>query len=554
MYQRDLRSVSMAAVTSVMKSTPPNRRRRVRHKIQTPAYATFTGDSRGAMLDLHQILNISEEGVSIQCDAALELGRRINLCLDLAECPDHIYTTGQVVWSSATGRSGLRFAELPPFSLFRLREWLFFNAMTAVATANDMGVTMPYRPELAPPRPSYSDTLAAVTAVQREVEALGPDLSAALRLIAARAQTLIHASAIAIALVDSDPQFMICRANAGADAPPVGAKLQVGSGFSGECVHSGRLSRCDDTETDSRVDPEGCRALGIRSMLAVPLRAADKTIGIVEAFSGKPNTFSENDEKILQRLSETVYAAVNRAARAESLPALPPAPAPNTARFSPTPGSVLFASAPVRDKEMKANDSGGFSGISLPRSHLILLIATAAVIALVLGYHSAPLIQAKLQERGHTQLQTVLASSQPPKSANAAGPSVDTATLDQLRQMADNGDPAAQNALGLRYATGDGVRPDDHQALNWFTKAAEQGYIPAQSKLGSVYYRGRDIPQNFSQAYFWMVLARASGDDTSKTLAPLVASHLTRDQIASIESDAGRWLQEHTNAKPVAAR
>src|SRR5262249_7276795 len=183
----------------------------------------------------------------------------------------------------------------------------------------------------------------------------------------------------------------------------------------------------------------------------------------------------------------------------------------------------------------------------LPRLHLILLISAAAVIALVLGYQSAPLIQSKFMQRAESHLPTVLASTQPPKP----GPSVETATLQELRRMADNGDPAAQNALGLRYAIGEGVKADDHEAVAWFTRAAEQATVPAQSKLGSVYFRGRDIPQNFYQAYFWMALARANGDATSRVQAPLVAAHLTREQIASIELDADQWLQRHhSSTKP----
>jgi Sel1 repeat-containing protein len=181
---------------------------------------------------------------------------------------------------------------------------------------------------------------------------------------------------------------------------------------------------------------------------------------------------------------------------------------------------------------------------------------------MVLGYFSAPLIQSKLSEHGRGQLQTVLASSQAPKPVDrsAGGPAVDsaiveTATLNQLRRMALQGDPTAENALGLRYATGDGVTPNEREAVRWFTKAAEQGNTAAQSKLGSVYFRGRDIPQNFNQAYFWMALARANGDENSKVLAPLVAAHLTRDQVTAIELDASRWLQQHgPRAKPAAGR
>lgn len=541
----------MASVTAALQPALPNRRRRVRHKVQTPAYASFTDESKGAMLDLHEIVDISEDGVAIQCHSPLEVKSRINLCLDLADCADHIYTTGQVIWSNSAGRAGLRFSELPPVSLFRLREWLFLNVMAGVANAEseNIGAAVP-RNDLAHPRPDYTDRLAAVSAVQRQAEALGSDLAAALKLIAERAQTLVHASGAAIALSDSEPDFMVCRASSGPDAPPVGARLQVGTGFSGECVKTGRLLRCDDSEADERVDRQSCRALGIRSILAVPVRVGDRSVGLLEAFSPQPGAFSEADNKVMQRLAETVLASVNRAARAENLPTLTPPPQPS---FTPPAGSVLFASSSVEEKKTTPSDATTSGGISLPRSHLLILVAAAIMIFFSLGYTLAPWIQSKLQERGHARLQTVLASSQPPKAENA--PTVETATFDQLVQMAQKGDPAAQNALGLRYATGDGVKLDEVEAVRWFTKAAEQGNVAAQSKLGSIYYSGRGVPQDSSRAYFWMVVARLSGDDASKTLSPFVRARLTRAQVTSIELDADRWLDQHrVFAKPAAGR
>jgi hypothetical protein len=62
----------MAAKTSVLQQVSSNRRRRVRHKIQTPAYATFTAESKSAMLDLHEIVNIIEDGDASQCHSHAE--------------------------------------------------------------------------------------------------------------------------------------------------------------------------------------------------------------------------------------------------------------------------------------------------------------------------------------------------------------------------------------------------------------------------------------------------------------------------------------------------
>jgi GAF domain/PilZ domain/Sel1 repeat len=554
----------MAVMTPVVQSPPLNRRRRVRHKIQTPAYASFPNDSSGkAMLNLHEIVDISEDGISLQCHSPLEPDRKIDLCLDLAGSSEQIYTTGLVIWSNASGRTGLRFSDLPPASLFRLRDWLFLNAMAGVANADEAAVARSSAALQVPLRPSYTDTLAAVTAVQREVEALAADLPAALNLIAARAQTLLRASGAALALADSEPGYMMCVASAGHAAPPVGTRLQVGSGFSGDCVRSGRLLRCDNAEFDPRVDQDICRVLGIRSILACPIRAREKSIGLLEAFSPELEFFTETHTTVLQRLAETVLAAVNRSARARDLPL--PGSITNTAVMS-QPGGVLFA-APAAEVEDSApamaedTEHEGDSGVSLPRSLSVLLIlagaVSAAVAALALGYGMAPWIQAKLRQRDRMRVETVLASSQPPKTDNAAstpGPVLEGATIPQLQQMAASGNAAAENELGLRYFEGDRaehIARDEREAFRWFSKAAEDGNMAAQSKLGFLYKTGTGVPRDLYKAYFWSVLARSYGDEGNKQLAADLATHMTRSQAARIEQEADLWLHYHlAGAKP----
>ncbi len=493
--------------------------------------------------------------MAIQCHYPLDSKKKVKLWLDLADCSEHIHTTGMVVWSNDNGRTGLRFEDLAPDSLARLREWLFVNVMAGVANG-ETDLSAPPISQTSPPKPSYTDTLSAVTAVQRQVESLGSNVDAVLQLVAERANTFLRASGAAIALAEDDPGFMVCKASAGQDAPPVGARLQVGAGFSGECVKTGTVLRCDDAETDKRVDQETCRALGIRSILAVPVRRDNKSVGLIETFASAPHAFTESDGRILQKFAESVVIALNSPKKDK-----PPQP------YTPA-GSVLFASADT-PKETKAEEKNEKSeasdksseGISLPKSHLIILGCAAATIALVLGVLSAPAIQAdilpwvrgKVHNKANAQLPTVLASNQAPKPDL---PTVETASIDQLRQMANNGDPSAANALGLRYATGEGVALSESDAVRWFTKAAEQGNVAAQSKLGSIYFSGRGVPQDATRAYFWMVVARLSGDEASKTLSPFVRARLTRAQVTSIELEADRWLQQHRtpNEKPAAGQ
>lgn len=561
----------MSAIAQASRSSFLNRRRRVRQRVHAPAYATFSGVSRSEMLDLYEVLDISEVGVAVQCASPMPVDQQVELCLDLAEASGQISSTARVVWSDPTGRVGLALPPLTNSSLHRMREWLFLNAMAGAANAASV---LPSS-EHAVLRPNYTDTLTAASAVQREAESLGSDLEAVLTLVAARSQSLLHASGAAIALTAKDPSVlisgtmisetmisgtMICRASAGPSAPPVGAALQVGSGFSGECVRTGKMSRCDDAETDERVDRQSCRALGIRSLLAAPIRLGEKTIGLLEVFSAQPAAFSENDSAVLQRFAETILTAVNRAARVhDSSPPPPPAPKP----FVPVPGSVLFAHDPDRtaekasEKTEKKNlsadqhqDQDKVGGIRLPLKHLYLLIATAATVCLVLGLISAPSIQPwieeKLQAHDRGAEHTVLASSQPPQPATIpAAPAIETATLAQLKDLAAKEDPAAENALGLRYASGDGVLQDDAEAARWFTKAAENGNVKAQTALATRYWAGRGVPPSLTQAYFWTVLARAAGDKNSKTFAEFLASHMTRAQAAAIEQQANIWYQQH---------
>ena len=71
--------------------------------------------------------------------------------------------------------------------------------------------------------------------------------------------------------------------------------------------------------------------------------------------------------------------------------------------------------------------------------------------------------------------------------------------LPSLRQAAERGDPNAQFELGVRYAEGKGVAPDDKEAARWILKAAEQGHLEAQFNLGLMYADGNGVPLDESK-------------------------------------------------------
>ncbi len=133
-------------------------------------------------------------------------------------------------------------------------------------------------------------------------------LDEVLQLVAERALAITGADGVAVALAEDNA--IVCRASAGSIAPDKGIRLDPNSGFSGECLVSGRIVRCDDAETDSRVNLAVCRRLGVRSMLAVPLSAKQSVVGLIEAFSNEPYGFNDSDVRSLGLLAELILSAM----------------------------------------------------------------------------------------------------------------------------------------------------------------------------------------------------------------------------------------------------
>src|SRR5216683_5184442 len=118
---------------------PRERRRARRHKVFTPAYANLSGSSQGAILELSEILNISESGMCIQASSQMKVNRLLPLGIDLSETGVQIRTVGHVVWSEPSGRTGIRFPEMAQASLGQLQEWLVANSQAGSGASVEGG-------------------------------------------------------------------------------------------------------------------------------------------------------------------------------------------------------------------------------------------------------------------------------------------------------------------------------------------------------------------------------------------------------------------------------
>ncbi|WP_199508482.1 MULTISPECIES: tetratricopeptide repeat protein [unclassified Psychrobacter] len=92
----------------------------------------------------------------------------------------------------------------------------------------------------------------------------------------------------------------------------------------------------------------------------------------------------------------------------------------------------------------------------------------------------------------------------------------------ELSARAASGNDHAQFYLAKRLQKGQGVAKNTQEAIQWYTRAAEQGVAPAQLNLAIMYLRGEGVQPNLQKARGWLEKAAMRGDNrASYTLALL---------------------------------
>lgn len=156
-----------------------------------------------------------------------------------------------------------------------------------------------------------AERLSAVVKVQQEILTSITDLEQVLQLIVKRSAELTGGTGSVIELVDGDE--LVYRAASGTAAKHVGLYLPIEGSLSGKVVRDQLILRCDDAETDDRVDREACRMIGLRSMVIAPLIQGKETIGVLKTLSDQPSAFNDLDAYITQLLAGMASAALLQA-------------------------------------------------------------------------------------------------------------------------------------------------------------------------------------------------------------------------------------------------
>ncbi|MBI3478138.1 MAG: GAF domain-containing protein [Acidobacteria bacterium] len=173
-----------------------------------------------------------------------------------------------------------------------------------------VGLSNRHHMRLRMPGPAAVHRFAGISDHHPRIDPGELDLEPGISVIAEKAQAMTGASGAAIALRRGNE--IICRARTGRTAPDIGCRLQTDRGLSAECVRTGEVMLCPDTEFNPRVDLATCRHLGVRSILVAPLRHYRRTLGVFEVLSSMPNAFDQNDVATMQFLSGMMVAAISR--------------------------------------------------------------------------------------------------------------------------------------------------------------------------------------------------------------------------------------------------
>lgn len=147
------------------------------------------------------------------------------------------------------------------------------------------------------------------------------------------------------------------------------------------------------------------------------------------------------------------------------------------------------------------------------------------------------------------------------KFARAAGASQDRdeAAEDWRRafawydKAAQKGDLSGEIHMAESYSYGHGVERDMAKAAVWYQKAADQGDAGAQGTLAMLYTLGQGVPQSDPDAYFWFDLA-ASADTPNKDRylqnRQNVGTRITVEELADVKERLKKWRAAHPPAVP----
>ena len=107
-----------------------------------------------------------------------------------------------------------------------------------------------------------------------------------------------------------DATWLTLECGSGTLKGQIGNRVRLNRGLIGLALRTGETLRCDDAESDSRVDLDLCHVFHVVSILCVPLRRRNQTTGMLCVTSSRPRAFDERDVATLASLAEFISVVI----------------------------------------------------------------------------------------------------------------------------------------------------------------------------------------------------------------------------------------------------
>jgi GAF domain-containing protein len=182
------------------------------------------------------------------------------------------------------------------------------------------------RPRVLPPPRSDRPTrarapdpamLRRIISTQGELSRAGLDPLKVVDIITRRAQELTRSSGAVVEMLDGSDMYYWSAS--GSAVAQLGLRIPVQGSLSGASVMAGRALRCDDSETDPRVNRAACRRVGLRSAIVLPLYCDDALVGVLKVLSPTTHAYRDEDVETLTLLGSFIGAALQHALEHEQL-------------------------------------------------------------------------------------------------------------------------------------------------------------------------------------------------------------------------------------------
>jgi TPR repeat protein len=115
----------------------------------------------------------------------------------------------------------------------------------------------------------------------------------------------------------------------------------------------------------------------------------------------------------------------------------------------------------------------------------------------------------------------------------------------EFSNLARIGDPRSMYNLGNMHRKGEGTPVDMERAVQLYQSAAERGHALAQNALGIMYATGQGVEPNDIEAYAWFTVSALQGNLEAQKNAERARSLLSESRQASGQIMAREYFENY---------